>query len=156
MVCLWSLMGQTFYRLSFPAISSLFSKTSHRKISMQILHTILYKFLKVLTRKISILMTRWRGLRGIMKVSDLGKLSYSRSVSLMFDHLPFCICCNFGIPTPCKISLHHVFSLWLVVQPGQFPLSSGYCPAVLDEEYDSTHFLATSKEWFFRGFSHLA
>ena len=109
MVCLWSLMGQTFYRLSFLAISSLFSKLSHCKISMQILHTILYKFLKVLTRKISILMTRWRGLRGIMKVSDLGKLSYSRSVSLMFDHFPFCICCNFGIPTPCKISLHHWF-----------------------------------------------
>ena len=35
-------------------------------------------------------------------------------------------------------------------------LSSGYSAAALDEEYVSTYFLATSKEWFFSGFSHLA
>ena len=34
--------------------------------------------------------------------------------------------------------------------------SSGYSAAVLDEEYVSTYFLATSKEWFFSGFSYLA
>ena len=32
-----------------------------------------------------------------------GKLSHSRSVSLMFGHFLFCICCSFGISTPCKI-----------------------------------------------------
>ena len=31
-------------------------------------------------------------------------------------------------------------------------LSVGYSAAALDEEYDSTYFLATSKEWFFSGF----
>ena len=35
-------------------------------------------------------------------------------------------------------------------------LSSGYSAAALDEEYVSTYFLASSKEWFFSGFSYLA
>ena len=35
-------------------------------------------------------------------------------------------------------------------------LSSEYSAAALDEEYVSTYFLATSKEWFFSGFSYLA
>ena len=34
-------------------------------------------------------------------------------------------------------------------------LSVGYSAAALDEEYDSTYFLATSKEWFFSGFLYL-
>ena len=35
-------------------------------------------------------------------------------------------------------------------------LSSEYSAAALDEEYVSTYFLATSKEWFFSGFWYLA
>ena len=35
-------------------------------------------------------------------------------------------------------------------------LSPGYSAAALDEEYVSTYFLASSKEWFFSGFSYLA
>ena len=35
-------------------------------------------------------------------------------------------------------------------------LSSGYSAAALDEEYVSTYFLASSKEWFFSGFLYLA
>ena len=37
-----------------------------------------------------------------------------------------------------------------------FTPSSRFGDAALDEEYVSTHFLATSKECFFSGFSYLA
>ena len=55
-------------------------------------------------------MARSRGSCGIMKVLNYfkcfeRKLIHSRSVSLKFHHFLFCIGCNFGIPTPCKISL---------------------------------------------------
>ena len=81
-----------------------------------------------------------------------GKLSHSRSVSPMFDHFLFCICYNFGILNPCKISLH---SLIFLCDSGATRLVTfflGCCAALLDEEYVSTHFLATSTDWSFQWF----
>ena len=60
-----------------------------------------------------------------------GKVKYwavmPKNERSIWEIILFCICCNFGIPAPFKISL------WLAEQPGLFTLSSGYFAAALDE-----------------------
>ena len=77
-----------------------------------------------------------------------GKLTHSRSVSLMFDHFLFCICCNFGIPTLCKMSLQSsIFLCDQLYNQVSLPFPRGI--ALLHQMKNvSTHLLATSKEWF--------
>ena len=60
--------------------------------------------------------------------------------------------------TLCKISLLSLnfFVISSVTKFILVILSSEYSAAALDEEYVSTYFLATSKEWFFSGFWYLA
>ena len=70
-----------------------------------------------------------------------GDLSHSRSVSRSVRPLYF-LGLRFDLIYSCKLLMNS--------------LSSGSRAAALDEEYVSTYFLATSKGWFFSGFSYLS
>ena len=69
-----------------------------------------------------------------LKVS-VGNIDHSTSVSLRFTCFYFVL-----------------YILWFIV----FTSSPRSGATALDGEYVSTDFLATSKEWFFSGFSYLA
>ena len=83
-----------------------------------------------------------------------GKLSHSTSVSLL---ITFFFLYFFLFNVICFTPLCEIFCvISSVTRFILVTLSSGYSAAALDEEYVSTYFLATSKEWFFSGFSYLA
>ena len=71
-----------------------------------------------------------------------GDLRHSRSVSRSVRPLFFFLGLLFDLINSCKLIVECPFL--------------GSRAAALDEEYVSTHFLATSKECFFSGFSYLA
>ena len=76
-----------------------------------------------------------------------GDLGHSRSVSRRVRSI-FFFFCNFCMR---EFILQCIFCILI-----SRTISSGSCAAALDEEHVSTYFLATSKGWFFSGFSYLA